>query len=302
MTLLEVSIIIPSYNHKEYLTERINSVIFQTFQNFEIIILDDYSTDNSRDVIENYRDYPKVKHIIYNDTNSGSPFLQWARGIRLAQGEYIWIAESDDFAEPKFLETCVELLSQNPKIGFTYTDSNIIKGKTKIDEFKFRRQNDPSSKWRHPYLEDGIVELEQHLINNCTVNNVSAVLFRKDAISSCLDDIIKFKYAGDWLSYMIICLKYQIMYIPQCLNNYRSHEGNLTKKSNHLYLGLRERIMARHIILSKLTSDQHFLKKKIKKLNRMELRALTGGFIRFRLGIKIYMKALYLYFQKSIIT
>lgn len=88
-----VSIIIPNYNHAKYLDERIESCINQTFQDFEIIILDDCSPDNSKEVIEKYRNHPKVTNIIYNTTNSGSTFIQWNKGFEPAKGKYIWIGE-----------------------------------------------------------------------------------------------------------------------------------------------------------------------------------------------------------------
>lgn len=99
-----VSIIIPNYNHARFLDERMQSVLGQTYQNFEVIILDDRSTDNSREVIEKYRSNPKVRKILFNDTNSGSPFRQWKKGMELASGEIVWIAESDDHCEDTFLE------------------------------------------------------------------------------------------------------------------------------------------------------------------------------------------------------
>ena len=71
----------------------------QTFQDFEIIFLDDCSTDNSKAIIEDFRLNPKVKHIIHNKANSGSTFEQWKKGIELSKGEYIWVAESDDVSD-----------------------------------------------------------------------------------------------------------------------------------------------------------------------------------------------------------
>src|SRR5690348_1753899 len=101
----KVSVIIPNYNHAQYLNQRIDSVLKQTYSDFEVIILDDYSIDNSRDIIEQYRTNKKVSAIIYNEINSGNPFQQWDKGIQLAQGEYIWFAESDDWCELNLLET-----------------------------------------------------------------------------------------------------------------------------------------------------------------------------------------------------
>lgn len=99
-----VSVIIPNYNHAAYLRQRIDSVLSQSFDDFELILLDDCSTDNSREVLESYWQHPKLSHLIYNETNSGSVFRQWQKGIDLAKGEFIWIAESDDYAHPQFLE------------------------------------------------------------------------------------------------------------------------------------------------------------------------------------------------------
>ena len=87
----KVSVIIPNYNHAQFLEQRIQSVLDQTYQDFEIIYLDDASTDNSNEVFAKFANNSRIR-AIYNQTNSGSPFKQWNKGIRLAQGEYVWIA------------------------------------------------------------------------------------------------------------------------------------------------------------------------------------------------------------------
>lgn len=106
-----VSIIVPNYNHAAFLSERLRSILSQTFQNFELIVLDDASTDDSLAVIrEQLQDHP---HLVFcNATNSGQPCSQWLSGIKKASGRYIWIAESDDSCSPKFLERMVSHLEQ----------------------------------------------------------------------------------------------------------------------------------------------------------------------------------------------
>ena len=106
-----VSVIVPNYNHAPFLRRRLDSIFNQTYQDFEVIILDDCSSDNSKEIIEQYRNRPQITHIVYNEVNSGSPFKQWAKGFDLAKGEYIWIAESDDWAELNFLEETVQIMS-----------------------------------------------------------------------------------------------------------------------------------------------------------------------------------------------
>src|SRR6187431_17527 len=99
MMLPKVSVIIPNYNHADFLMQRIVSILNQTYQDFELIILDDCSSDKSREIIEHYRTHPKVSHIVYNAENSGSTFKQWKLGLDYAKGDWIWIAESDDYCE-----------------------------------------------------------------------------------------------------------------------------------------------------------------------------------------------------------
>ena len=76
-----VSVILPNYNHSAYLRERIDSILTQEFQDFELIILDDRSTDDSVAVINGYKAHPRVSHIIVNEQNTGNTFIQWERGI-----------------------------------------------------------------------------------------------------------------------------------------------------------------------------------------------------------------------------
>ena len=88
------SVIIPNYNHAPYLHERIDSVLNQTFKDFEVILLDDKSQDDSCEILRSYENNPHVTHVVLNNQNSGSTFKQWHKGFDLARGEYIWIAEN----------------------------------------------------------------------------------------------------------------------------------------------------------------------------------------------------------------
>jgi glycosyltransferase involved in cell wall biosynthesis len=98
----------------------------QSFTGYELIILDDCSDDGSRELIDSYAlMYPEIIRS-YNASNSGSPFAQWNHGISMAKGDYIWIAESDDYSEPGFLEKTTAMLDARPGAGLVYTDSIVI--------------------------------------------------------------------------------------------------------------------------------------------------------------------------------
>src|ERR1700675_4790198 len=105
----KVSVIIPNYNHARFLRQRMESVLGQTFQDFEVILLDDCSTDESQSILREYAADPRVR-LEFNEKNSGSTFKQWNKGVRLVRGKYVWMAESDDYAEPQFLEKVVARL------------------------------------------------------------------------------------------------------------------------------------------------------------------------------------------------
>ena len=106
-----ISVVIPAYNSAKTLPKCIASVLGQTYTNFEVIILDDKSTDNSLEVIAKYQDNPHVSQVVVNEVNSGSTFKQWDKGISLAKGEIIWIAESDDWCELNLLYELVNGIS-----------------------------------------------------------------------------------------------------------------------------------------------------------------------------------------------
>ena len=127
-----VSVILPNYNHSKFLERRFKSILDQTFKDFELIVLDDCSTDNSREVIERYRSHPSVSKIIYNEVNSGSTFEQWSKGFQSARGKYIWIAESDDWCEPTFLQEVVNPLLGDDGIVLSFCQALFVSEEMKI--------------------------------------------------------------------------------------------------------------------------------------------------------------------------
>lgn len=229
-----VSIIIPNFNHELFLEERIESVLNQTYQDFEIIILDDMSTDRSRSIIERYRNHPKITHILYNDENSGSTFKQWRKGFEISNGKYIWIAESDDSAENEFLETLVRVLESDHEIALAYSASNLINGhseKTGILKWGYDVGN---RDWTKNYKKIGSDEIKDYLFYKNTVPNASAVVFRKSKIPyQSLHQITLMRFAGDWFFWVKLLESNYIYFHAKPLNNFRQHQ-NTTRAGQSL--------------------------------------------------------------------
>lgn len=223
-----VSVIVPNYNHKKYLKQRIDSILTQTFTDFELILLDDCSTDNSQQLLLSYKDNPHVRYIILNTRNAGSPFLQWEKGIRLARGKYIWIAESDDSAMPNFLSLTVKQLETHPKARLCFTGSYIIGSDNRFVETKEFDQWNLDGK---AYIFQPTDYLKTHMLQKNSVYNASMVLFRKEG---CLTDICthyrKMRYCGDWLFWIEQIRKGEVIEVHQKANFFRKHGDNTTNK------------------------------------------------------------------------
>jgi glycosyltransferase involved in cell wall biosynthesis len=236
-----VSVIIPNYNHATYLKQRIDSVLDQTYQNFELIILDDCSTDNSREIIESYRHHQKVSQIVYNETNSGTTFKQWNKGVALAKGEIIWIAESDDKAEPEFLTTLVQVLENNPNVGIAYANSYFIDEKDKvlrtyIDEFASW-----SDRWQQDFINTGKNEVVNYMRFSTVILNASSCIFRKAIFEKAGGCDEKFNLTGDWLIYVKMLEHADLAYCSRPLNYFRCH-AQTVRSNTKQYVGFYEKI------------------------------------------------------------
>lgn len=126
MKLPRISVIVPNYNYARYIEERLASICNQSIPIFELIILDDASTDDSFQRISRWLSVTHTDaRIIVNRTNSGNVFVQWRQGISLASGDYIWIAEADDLSDPDFLEAVLPPLISGDAV-LSYCESQQI--------------------------------------------------------------------------------------------------------------------------------------------------------------------------------
>ncbi len=222
----KVSVIIPNYNHALFLKDRIQSVLNQSFQDFEIILLDDASTDNSLEVLEYFKTFSKITHTIINEKNSGSPFKQWQKGLELAQGEYIWIAESDDTCNTDFLKTILEQFQKDQKLGICYVASNWIDKDSKIVKFL---------EYENHLLK---TQLGKELIINemtkgCLIYNASSCVFKKSLLVNInFNEITTFKFTGDYLFWVQLFKNTNVFRINKQLNNFRTHHGNVSGAAN----------------------------------------------------------------------
>jgi len=255
-----VSVIIPNYNHAAYLAQRITSVLNQSLPPSEIIILDDFSTDNSRAVINEFANQDARILTTFNDRNSGSPFKQWAKGLSMAREKYIWIAESDDYADPAFLEKAVSMLDKEPTAGMVYSQSWLVDDKGVIID---------SCRNLYKTLAPDIVHsgkeiLEQHMAGTNIIPNASAVVFRKQVADQIENAYQDFRLSGDWWFWCQLLSVSDLFYIDEELNYFRSHTQKVTVASHKDQTAILESLRVLQLLYQKrlISSKVFHLKSK----------------------------------------
>lgn len=230
----KVSVVVPNYNYARYVRERLESIQKQTAPIYELIVLDDASTDESIEVIRDFvADCSIPTQLVVNDTNSGSVFKQWQRGVELARGEFVWIAEADDLADPGFLEEVLRGFS-NPDVVMSYAQSRQMDsdGNILCDHYLDYVSDIDNERWTKPYVVRGHEEISKGLFIKNTIPNVSAVVFRREALSQVLaneqEEIFSYRNAGDWVVYLKILESGFIAYCPDSLNSHRRHQSSVT--------------------------------------------------------------------------
>ena len=219
-----VSVIVPNYNHAPYLKQRIESILNQTYQDFELILLDDCSKDGSRDIMESYRSNPHVSHVVFNEANSGSAFRQWDKGIALAQGRWIWVAESDDYAEPTFLERLMTEVSQVPDCVLAYAAT------WWVDQTGAKLWETPNS--NNVNLYGGIDFIHQKLAVCNSIANVSECIFRRDKFRP--SETYRYEHmrlCGDWFFYVLLAEQGSVVEVEEPLSYYRQHSSNISSEA-----------------------------------------------------------------------
>lgn len=207
-----VSVIIPTYNRSKLLANAIDSVLDQTFDDLEIIVVDDGSTDETSEVVKGYGD--KVNYKYLENKGMGGSYAR-NRGIEAASGEYIAFLDSDDFWLPEKLEKQMALLIERPDLSWAYCDSEAIDGSS--GQLIYRHgavHNTPS----------GDV-LEQLFIKNFL--HTSTLIVKRNVFEQ-VGNFWATPKATDRDMWLRIAAEYPIGQVPEVLVRYRIHLDRVT--------------------------------------------------------------------------
>jgi hypothetical protein len=228
-----ITIIVPNYNHARYLPQRLDSLLQQTYQNFELLLLDDCSTDDSRTVLSAYAQHDARIRLEFNVKNSGSTFRQWNKGLALARGTYVWIAESDDVAELTLLARLVACLEAQPSAVMAYCQSRFIDANGRPQGLALEMEDGLGL---HDYCRPGPELVRRYMPLTNIVANASAVLGRRSALTAIGPAPEDMRLAGDWLYWTRLMQQGDVCYLAEPLNQFRTHGQNVRSQTQGLGL------------------------------------------------------------------
>ncbi len=227
-----VSVIVPFYNHENYVNKRLETILNQQVRDIEVILLDDCSKDNTLELLYNFSEKDNRISVIQNQLNSGSPFIQWKKGIQKSKSDIIWIAEGDDYCSNNFLATLLPYFN-DPMVSIATARTEIVNENeiitpNALDGYLNSVSHDEFS---GSFIKDGFCAVNDSLGAICTLVNGSGNLIRKESIS---DDILnyakEFKMCGDWVIYLQVLKNSKLAYDIDATNYFRRHSSSTTHK------------------------------------------------------------------------
>jgi glycosyltransferase involved in cell wall biosynthesis len=210
-----VSIVVPVYNAGKYLKETIQSLLNQTYSNFELIAIDDGSTDNSLQILRSFED-PRLR-ILQNEQNRGIVYTR-NRGLKEIRGKYYAPFDADDIAHPTKLEKQIQFMEANPTFGMIGSWVILIdeKGKELPKKWKLKAQ---------PELIPSILMYKNYFAQ-------SALLIRTEAIP--IEGYPDYSICQDYGMWCDIAKRWKTWNLPQFLIQYRIHGNGITRNSERL--------------------------------------------------------------------
>lgn len=225
----KISVVFTSYNHKEYLKQAIDSLLTQTFRDFELIIVDDCSTDGSQEILREYAKIDERVRLTINKKNSGSYVYSTNQGASMAVAPYIIFAQCDDYAESTQLEKLYDAITNN-KVAVAFCRSNLVSEYGEILGTDFDSRD---SYFKTNYAEGGLISNRyafNSLLHSCMIPNLSAAIILRsefERLNGLSDNYI---VLADWDFWIRMSEQCNFFYISESLNNFRQHHNTIRSK------------------------------------------------------------------------
>jgi glycosyltransferase involved in cell wall biosynthesis len=262
---MKVSVIIPTYNSHGLLAETLLSVAAQTFPNWECIVVDDESTDNTRAVVEGF--VARDGRFRYVWQKNAERCEARNHGLRLAQGEYVAFLDHDDLWEPSFLEETVAYLEAHPEAGLVFAyGRSFAAGGRNLEEISLPEPENP--------------DIFGQIIRYCIFTPTNT-LMRRAAVESVGGFRPQWVLAEDYDLWLRFGRRYPMHVLKRFLARYRSHEGNAVNQSAEWFFV--QRRLIRELIVDPMLSPEHraIAQRRWNELPKVYAKSLLRRFVVF---------------------
>jgi glycosyltransferase involved in cell wall biosynthesis len=209
-----VSVVVPCYKFGHLLPECVSSILAQTYQNFEVLIMDNCSPDNTPEVAQSFGD-PRLRYI-RNESNIGH-LRNFNKGITMSRGKYVLLVHADDFlVNSRLLERFVGVMERNPQVGYVFSRAVELNG----TELAFTDCGPEDQ------IFDRSSFLQRLVWSNCIV--MSSVMVRKDCYDRNGLFPLDLPYACDWYVWCSLAIRHPVAYISDAMACWRIHEESLS--------------------------------------------------------------------------
>lgn len=252
-----VTAIVASYNHAGYLKERMDSLVNQTWKDLEIIVIDDYSTDHSLEILRPYTKYPQVK-LIENKKNAGWVSVS-NQGLKMATGEFVIFENCDDFCNVRQIENLVNALHVHSSAGIAFCRSSMVDEHSVVygDDYHVREKAFKQHVEKNTFFTGN--EMCKFLFHSCVLPNLSAVLFRKEDLDRVGGFSQEFLVCADWELFFKIAQIKNFIYVPEALNSFRQHRATIRKSTKEkIVYDEYFRLLSRYIKQTSLSKIEKF--------------------------------------------
>ncbi|MDN2565998.1 glycosyltransferase [Aquibium sp. A9E412] len=228
----EVSVVVPNYDCAAFLPERLRTLEEQTFQDFEVVLLDDASTDGSVALLRAWAERRPGTRLVVNAENGGSPGAQWLRGMRLADADLVWVAEADDACDPAFLETALApFCDRNVFLSHVRSVPVDAAGRPLGDYGQLYLDRIAPGRWDGDHRVTDAEEVSAGLGIANVIPNASAVVFRRfEPEPAFARRLAGLRLCGDWLFYLRAMRGGLVAYSSRPLNFHRRHAATVTRR------------------------------------------------------------------------
>jgi glycosyltransferase involved in cell wall biosynthesis len=228
----KVSIIVPNYNYGRFLKERIRSVLKQTWTDFELLYVDDGSSDESNCIAQAFQGDPRVRLRLCKN-NSGTVYQRWNEAAQEASGEWLWFANADDSSHPRFLERLLSLVEGQPDVAVAHSDIAYMDEDGRLMSCRTHGTAETMAHLAADRITSGIEELV-FLTRGLYLRTASAVILRRDAFIEAGGFDTRLWGVADYDLYLKILHRYDIAYAAEPLTYYRKHTSNTTDSAGNI--------------------------------------------------------------------